>query len=43
MVAFKIIVRFIVYFCISFIVQNNVIDKGAMPKYVTKYVVVFSL
>ena len=32
MVAFIIIVRFIAYFCISFIVQNNVIDKGEMAK-----------
>ena len=29
------------YFCVSFIVQNNVIDKGKMPKYFTKYVVFF--
>ena len=41
MVAFTIIVKFIVYFCISFIVQNNVIDKDEMPKYFTKYVAVF--
>ena len=33
MVAFIITVRFIVYFCIGFIVENNVIDKGEMPKY----------
>ena len=39
MVAFTIIVRFIVYFCITFIVQNNVVDKGEMPKYFEKYVV----
>ena len=39
--AFTIIVKFIVYFCLSFIVQNNVIDKGKMPKYFTKYVAVF--
>ena len=31
MVAFKTTVRFIVYFCVSFIVQNNVIKKGEMP------------
>ena len=37
MVAFIIIVIFIVYFYISFIVQNNVIDKGEMPKYLTKF------
>ena len=42
MVAFIIIVRFIVYFCISFIVQNNVIVKGKITKYFTKYVAVFS-
>ena len=41
MVAFIITVTFTVYFCISFLVQNNVIDKGEMPKYFMKYVVVF--
>ena len=40
MVAFVIIVKFIVYFFISLIVQNDVIDKGEMSKYFTKYVVV---
>ena len=43
MAAFIIIVKFIVYFCIIFIAQINVIDKGEMPKYFTKYVVVFFL
>ena len=43
MVAFVIIVRFILYFCISVVVQNNVIGKGEMPKYFTKYVVAFFL
>ena len=43
MVAFVIIIRFILYFCISVIVQNNVIDKGEMLKYFTKYVVAFFL
>ena len=42
MVAFIITVRFIVYLCISFIVQNNVIDKGETPKYFTKYAVIFT-
>ena len=37
MVAFIPIVRFIVYFCITFTVQNNVIDRSEMPKYFTKY------
>ena len=41
MVAFIITVRFIVYLCISFIVQN-VIDKGETPKYFTKYAVIFT-
>ena len=40
MMAFIIIKRFIVHFCISFIVQNDVIDKGEIPKYFTEYVVV---
>ena len=43
MVAFIIIVKFTVYFCISFIVENNVINKGEMPKYFTKYVAVYFL
>ena len=33
MVAFIIIIRIIVYFCINFIVQNNVIDKGEICCY----------
>ena len=41
MVAFIDLVRFIVYFCISFVVQNNLIDNGETPKYFTKYVVFF--
>ena len=32
-----------VYFCISFIVQNKLTDKGEMPKYFTKYVAIFFL
>ena len=32
-----------VHFGIRFIVQDNVIDKGEMPKYFTKYVNAFFL
>ena len=42
MVAFVIIIRFILYFCISVIVQNNVIDKGEMPNILRNMLLLFS-